>query len=141
LDPDYLNAWVKLQSVDEHIYLLPAERDAIAFNILRLDPMHHRLTPSFELVSDLAALWNQVAALEKKTPLAPDSLYPLAASKVELEKQPAAAADRPEMDVEYQSQMMERDAAITPGKAVSQNGFIQAALSIFGSESTLLGDE
>jgi tetratricopeptide (TPR) repeat protein len=141
LDPDYLNAWVKMQSVDEHVYVSPAERDAVVFNILRLDPMHHRLTPSFEVVSDLAALWNQVAALEKKKPLRPDSLYPLAASEAELERQAASGASRQELYMEYQSQMMERDAAITPGRAVSQNGFIQAALSFFGSRSALFGDE
>jgi len=141
LDPDYLNAWVKMESVGGHLYLPPAERDAIVFNILRLDPMGHRETPSFELVSDLTTLWNQVAELEKKRPVQPDRLYPLAASAVELEKSAVASPTRDE-EFMYNNFASGRDsAAITPGKAISQNGYVQTSLNLLGREAAMLDDE
>ena len=71
-----------------------AERDAVIFNILRLDPCQRRGSVSFDLVSDLAALWRNIAAANSKRPPQPTSLYPLPASKAEIEKQKAQAADQ-----------------------------------------------
>ena len=133
LDPDYLNAWVKMQSIDGHVFIPSSERDEVAFNILRLDPLHHRLTPSFELVSNLPSLWMQVAAAEKMKPGLPDSLYPLAASAAELAKQSALAGSRRDEDEMYMRRQMLENQSLTPARAISQNGFIQASLLLIGN--------
>jgi tetratricopeptide (TPR) repeat protein len=135
LDPDYLNAWQKIESISDHIFQPAAERDTVVFNLLRLDPLREHTSPSFETVSDLAALWRNVAAAGEKIPVKPDSLYPLPASKSEMEKQETQASEQSE---EYQ--MMSRsysqgpDEIMTPGKAIAQNGFVRAAEELLGGQ-------
>ena len=86
LDPDYLNAWVKLQETDEQVLAPAAERDRIAFNILRLDPLRRHAQVSFANVTDLAGLWETAAATAAPpSPLA-TNLMSLPASKLALEK-------------------------------------------------------
>lgn len=140
LDPDYLNAWVKIESVGEHIYLPPAERDAIVFNMLRLDPMHHRQMPSFELVSDLGTLWKQIAKQEKTRPPKPANLYPLTASAAELDKASQPPGGRRYEGFGY-NRFQDTSADITPGQAISQNGFVRAAISLLGNDVNMMGDE
>lgn len=134
LDPDYLNAWAKMESIASHVFLAPGERDSIVFNILRLDPLQHRQQPSFELVSDLPTLWNQIAEIENKRPVPPATLYPLRASAAELEKRNNASGEGIE---EYRHQYYDRSSVevLKPWRAVSQNGFVRAAFSLFANES------
>jgi tetratricopeptide (TPR) repeat protein len=136
LDPDYLNAWVKIESINEHIFQSAAERDAVVFNLLRLDPQGQHASPSFELVSDLAALWNNVAAANAKLPAKPESLYLLSASKAEMEKQEVQTGNQGWRErMEYIRSFQESAQAMTPGKAVAQNGFIQTAQRLLGREA------
>ena len=136
LDSDYLNAWVKIESLNEHVFQSAAERDTVVFNLLRLDPQGQHASPSFELVSDLAALWNNVAAANAKLLAKPESLYLLPASKAEIEKQEAQAGNQGWRErMEYIRSFQESAEAMTPGKAVAQNGFIQTAQRLLSREA------
>jgi len=142
LDPDYLNAWGKIESLSEHVFQSAAERDAVVFNLIRLDPSRQHTGYSFETVSDLAALWQNVAAANAKRPVMPESLYPLSASQAEIEKQERQAGEQG-----WQRRMMperyseESSDSMSPGKAIMQNGFIQAAQRLLGNEVARTMDE
>lgn len=79
LDPDYLNAWVKIQSLGS-----AENRDAAAMALLRLDPTGRKA--SFTQISDVKALWTALLAAERKLPK-PDlgPIFPLPASKVAMQ--------------------------------------------------------
>jgi tetratricopeptide (TPR) repeat protein len=68
LDPDYLNAWAKLQSLSGAIHLPAAEREAAAFAILRLDPVAKRSGPDFTGLADLRRLWGAILDAEASLP-------------------------------------------------------------------------
>ncbi|MFN3649302.1 MAG: tetratricopeptide repeat protein [Armatimonadota bacterium] len=89
-DPDYINAWQHIQSLDSYIYVTPADRNAAALNLLRLDPLRRHVEPDLGTVSDLRALWQAVDAARKELPpTLPETIYPLAASKELIEKREA----------------------------------------------------
>jgi len=135
LDPDYLNAWEKIESISDHVFEPSAERDAVVFNLLRLDPLSHHTAPSFEFVSNLATLWQNMTAASEKRPAKPESLYPLPASKAEIEKREAQAGEQERRrGMEYHSYFQESEDAVSPGKAIAQNGFIQAAWKLLSAE-------
>ena len=142
LDPDYLNAWEKIEGISSHVFQSAPERDAVVFNLLRLDPLGRHTHPSFEVVSDLAALWRNVATAAEKRPVKPESLYPLPASKAQIEKQAAQASEQDrDMEMEYRFRSQELEESITPGKAIGQNGFIRAAQELLGSQAANVMDE
>jgi tetratricopeptide (TPR) repeat protein len=140
LDPDYLNAWVKIEGISSHVFQPAPERDAVVFNLLRLDPLGRHTHPSFENVSDLAALWSNVAIAAGKRPAKPESLYPLPASKAQVEKQAAQASEQ-DRDMEYRFRSQELEENITPGKAIGQNGFVRAAQELLGNQAANTADE
>jgi tetratricopeptide (TPR) repeat protein len=142
LDPDYLNAWVKIEGISSHVFQSAPERDAVVFNLLRLDPLGRHTRPSFENVSDLAALWHNVAIAAGKCPVKPESLYPLPASKAQVEKQAAQASEQDrDMEMEYRFRSQELEERITPGKAIGQNGFVRAAQELLGNQAANIMDE
>ncbi len=142
LDPDYLNAWVKIKGISSHVFQSAPERDAVVFNLLRLDPLGRHTHPSFENVSDLAVLWRNVATATGKCPAKPESLYPLPASKAQVEKQAAQASEQDrDMETEYRFRSHELEESITPGKAIGQNGFVRAAQELLGNQAANLMDE
>ncbi|MEY4917042.1 MAG: hypothetical protein RL616_955 [Verrucomicrobiota bacterium] len=120
LDPDYLNAWVKIQQVSQQILMPPKERDAIAFNILRLDPLQRHAQPDCSRVSDLPGLWNAVAAAVAHQPMVSTNLLALPASKLALEKK---QAEQPENN--FRSSYAERE--FSPAGAVGQNPLVLVA--------------
>jgi len=78
LDPDYLNAWKKLSSLEKTAGITPAQRDEIGLNILRLAPS----TADVDGVGNLGKLWDSLLAVESTRTAPTDGLvYPLAASK------------------------------------------------------------
>ena len=68
LDPDYLNAWDKLQSLAGEISLPAAERETIALAILRLDPAGKHAQPELDGLADLRKLWGTLLAVEAGRP-------------------------------------------------------------------------
>jgi len=132
LDPEYLNAWKKIQSIGEELRLPLADRDAVTFNILRLDPLGHHSSNDFREVSDLRTLWKIVEDSASKRPPKPGSLYPLAASSAVMAK----ATQPSESWVSRSYYDPENAGDLTPAKAVWRNGFLKAAGSLLESSDT-----
>jgi tetratricopeptide (TPR) repeat protein len=128
LDPEYLNAWKKIQSIGLQLRLPVADRDAVTLNILRLDPLGRHSGSEFEDMNDLAALWNSVEKNAAKQPPKPAALYTLAASKAALEK----AAENSGQNRRFHnfSSSDSEDARLTPAVAISTNRFMQAAVNL-----------
>lgn len=125
LDPDYLNAWVKMQEISRQILLSPGERDEIAFNILRLDPLQRHSQPDFAAVNDLPRLWNAVAVTVPLQPAPATNLLALTASKIALEKNPNASNDQ-----SIEVRMMEsdnQDQNLSPAQAIAQTPYVNLA--------------
>lgn len=94
LDPDYVNAWDKLDSLSNDIKMTPQERDEIAFNIMRLDPLQRHGRANTDSVQDLARLWKALKRRIELQPQKPDKLFTLATeTKIEAVENldPAAA--------------------------------------------------
>ena len=86
LDPDYLNAWVKLSNIGERIAISTEDRAAAATALIRLDPLAKRHSFSRKFSGDLRQIH---AALKKAAHLQPKlakDLFALAASKKRLEE-------------------------------------------------------
>ena len=64
-----------------------ADRDAVVFMQLKLDPLSRHGRPQYNSVLDLKTLWTSVAQARKAAPPQPESLYPLAASAARLKEQ------------------------------------------------------
>jgi tetratricopeptide (TPR) repeat protein len=125
LDPDYLNAWVKLQEVSEQILVPTKDRDEIAFNILRLDPLQRHAHVNFETITDLPRLWNAVAIAGRKQPQFSTNLMTLAASKIALKKKENNAQNT--MFMQMETELLNRYGTLSPGQAVAQTRFVQLA--------------
>lgn len=121
LDPDYLNAWVKIQLVSQQILMPPKERDAIAFNILRLDPLQRHAQPDCSRISDLPGLWYAVAAAVAQQPVINTNLLTLPASKLTLEKK---QKDQPDSFNRYSAY---NDRGFSPARAVAETPFVMLA--------------
>jgi tetratricopeptide (TPR) repeat protein len=137
LDPDYLNAWHKISEIGAKAPMAAADRDEVAFNLLRLDPHGHHGGYSFNTVSDLQGLWNRVAQIPG-IDQGSKTLYPLAASKRKLETRKDKPVAEQEISDEFEDISFEfpgNRAGMTPAAAVAQNGFIQAAIQLISSSA------
>lgn len=86
LDPDYLNAWKKLADISRKVHLPAGQRNAIAANLLRLDPSQRHISLNLAGVTDLASIWTTLAKIAKGFPKPPDGLLALPASVATLEE-------------------------------------------------------
>jgi tetratricopeptide (TPR) repeat protein len=126
LDPDYLNAWVKLQEVDDQILAPAKEHDDIAFNLLRLDPRQRHSSARVEQIVDLARLWHMVAQSAAQQPAAVTNLLALPASKLALEKLRADPRhDRWNRGSDVLTEL--EQSRMTPAGMVAQNSFVRLA--------------
>ncbi len=138
LDPDYLNAWARLQELSQHVLMPAADRDQIVLNVLRLDPFGRHAPVSFEHVTDLAGLWNALAAADKRRPREAASLFPLPASKAAMEK---ANSAQQETERGYIQAFNERQNGNTPAQAISQNAFARLAGELIANENGVMSEE
>jgi tetratricopeptide (TPR) repeat protein len=137
LDPDYLNAWVKMQQIAQHVRLSMAQRDELVLNILRLDPISRHSSISVETVSDLRRLWLAVAEGQKLRPVPAKLLYPLTASQVELQRAAKPATDAGEVDADlFTPHQFRSKAGLTPAAVLRQNTFVQTAGRLMTAEFT-----
>lgn len=86
LDPDYLNAWVKLLEIGAHIAIAGEDHAAAVTALIRLDPLGKRRTVVLGSDSDLRQIH---ALLRKSAELKPKpvkQLFPLAASQKRIEE-------------------------------------------------------
>lgn len=133
LDADYLNAWEHLEEVSQEHRLPAVERDAIAFNILRLDPLGRHASASLDSVSDLRKLWAAVEVAAKFQVKPPAALLPLAASREELEKQERAAQNQASQFGQNYTHFIHRGGAVsTPGATLAQHQLIAAISGLMG---------
>lgn len=133
LDPDYLNAWEHLDRVGSEHRLPAAERDAIAFNLMRLDPMSRHTSPSFDRVTDLRGLWNAVAATAKFRVSPPTALLALPASRAEAEKKQAGAANQNAFYGIHREFGSGGSSASTPGEVLAQHNLIEAIANLLNT--------
>jgi len=141
LDPDYFNAWQRIENIRSHVLQSAPERDAVVFNLIRLDLLHRHANPSFETVTDLAALRRNLSIAASKRPPKPERLYPLSASKAEIEKLEAQNTGENLEREMYSESIMRESNETTPNKAIAQNGFVRAALQLLSRLAADTGDE
>jgi hypothetical protein len=122
LDPDYLNAWLKLSELLEHVPATPDQRNEIAFNILRLDPMRRHGGPDYRRVTDLAGLWKAEDEAIQRQPVQQTNLFTLTASKEALGK---VKATNPRENSYFFENAFNR--VPSPGAALAETPFVQFA--------------
>jgi len=128
LDPQYLNAWVKLQETIQHVHQPAAERDRIALAILRLDPLgRHARTQITDLV-DVRALWELAEKAQAIQPKSPEALYALAAATKAMEEK---AKNAPNENYYYHPSF-DRSQMVTPATALQRLAFVQVAMQLMG---------
>lgn len=125
LDPDYLNAWAKAQEVSQQAVIGPKERNRIAFNILRLDPLHRHAHPQFELISDLKGLWFAASTAATHQPPTVSNLYVLQASRDALAKGEKSSSRHREMYFGASDEF--RSEYNNPAHVLAQTPFIRVA--------------
>jgi tetratricopeptide (TPR) repeat protein len=84
MDPGYLDAWGKAFDLAEGLFLPPAERDAMALTMLRLDPLQRHVTVRLEEITHLQALAVVLRANRRFSVPRPAALLPLPASRTAL---------------------------------------------------------
>lgn len=124
LDPDYLSAWKKIVELGEQMSLSAADRDAAALNLLRLDPLRRHSMVSFEEFRDLRELFTRIESIRAKFPPTPETVYPLAASRKQLEQLEAAGRGIP-------SYNLPANRALTPRELADQNRFLSTLSGMF----------
>ncbi len=82
VDPDYLNAYSRLNDLSERIYLPASERDVLMLNLLRLDPMKKHVYFDLSQIKDLKGLWSVLSENQKLYPAIQKSLYPFKTSQI-----------------------------------------------------------
>ena len=130
LDPDYLNAWNHIETVGKEYFLSAADQNAIALNSIRLDPLaRHGGWSGFEKATDLRALWNAIEVSARLQPQLAKALYPLPASKAQLEKQ---ASEDPEKRAMWEEMVEEsvKNRSPAPAQDIMQNEIISRAMEL-----------
>ena len=139
LDPDYLNAWKKIQDLSTHVHLPAKENDRVAFNILRLDPLSRHVQANFEKVTDLAGLWNAVEAGQKQQAASATNLFTLTASKAAVEKKEAEPKPPEQNYQRIFQQQFQNLRRPSPARALAQTPFIRVASEMFAGSGN--GDD
>jgi tetratricopeptide (TPR) repeat protein len=135
LDPDYLNAWVKLQGLSEQVLISPDERQKIALAILRLDPMAKRGSPELGAIPDLAALWNTILAIEQAAPPQETGpILPLPASRQVITQ---AVESRGSDAADFESMLLSRMAdAKSPRQLLVQHPVMEAMSYLIDNQNS-----
>ncbi len=136
LDPDYLNAWVRMSEVGRDQRIAVAERDAITLNILRLDPLGRHTMADLGTLSDFRKLWAAVETSRKYQIPAPTTLLSLTASREALEKQEREAKNKPDAAQELFRRYYNRsETPASPGQALAQHPLITAIAGLMGGST------
>jgi tetratricopeptide (TPR) repeat protein len=140
LDPDYLNAWVKIQDAGQHLRLSPADRDQAAFNVIRLDPLGRHSQVNLARVTDLRGLWNALAEAQARRPQTPTNLYALRASALALKAaEKKNRADQ--LNERYYVRSYNAEGSTTPAEALAQHGFVRVATELIDQSTHGVMDE
>ena len=93
LDPQYLNAWLKLQGLSRSMHLPRDARDRIALQVFRLDPLGRHSSGELDEVRDVAAAWDAAASVQHLRHEPATELLPLPAAANKLAADAAAPTD------------------------------------------------
>ncbi len=129
LDPDYLNAWSHLEDSGRIARMPTVEREAIALNILRLDPLGRHTRANLNDIVNLRVLWVAAETAWKIQPAVPASLLPLPASRRALEVKEREAKVQPRGRFGYREQTSsgsQRGQALKPGDMIIQQELVLA---------------
>ena len=142
LDPDYLNAWKHLAGLSQELHLPAATRDAIALNILRLDPLGRHGAPDVSSVSDLRRLWTALDAAAKSHTKLPATLLPLPASRAEIEKMERDAKNTGNRFEAFQGRFnSQRNDETAAGIIFAQHALLNAIGNLINAGAQLVGEE
>jgi tetratricopeptide (TPR) repeat protein len=136
LDPDYLNAWVKIGKLAGAMRLSAADRDRVVLNVLRLDPLSRHGHANLNMATDLRALWNALEAARKLQPVAPKALLALPASQRALE---AAEQERKKQHRDGYSEMYfgmdfgRSSGALPPAVALAQHELLRVSSDLLSA--------
>ena len=126
LDPEYLNAWKLLGECAEQLHLPAEQRDSIIGNIWRLAPHDRHCRPSVREVADLRSFWPRLVAAVQAAPRPPAQLYPLPASRAELDKPANLAAVARSRFGRYRATSGDQTAPAAPGAFLAEQYVIHA---------------
>ncbi|MEO8204713.1 MAG: tetratricopeptide repeat protein [Chthoniobacterales bacterium] len=127
LDPDYINAWKKIQEMANHIAIPPKDYDESVRNLLRLDPARRHTSVNIDRVSNLAGLWQWLeTASAANIPLENPPYYPLTAA-TEFEKK-AIAANPPQGQGIYHQRIIQLEKISTPQQQILQNSVLRSVI-------------
>jgi tetratricopeptide (TPR) repeat protein len=120
LDPDYLNAWNKLEEVSSHLSFTGAQKSKIGLNQLRLNPAC--ITDS-QLISSINPMeaWNALRENEKKQLERPEEFYPLKASADRLEELKKLGQANPNYDIYFRDRLLVNPAMGVVNQSVTKN--------------------
>ncbi|CAG0979063.1 hypothetical protein BURK2_01737 [Burkholderiales bacterium] len=130
LDPDYLDAWREAYRLRKDILLSDEETNEIAIKMLSLDPMGRHSADTFDDVSDLSTLWSIFERAAARNLPIPDTLYPLNASSLGIERYYAKVGMRFDLLGASRSNLVRSRSAASPGGAIARVGFVREALGI-----------
>lgn len=133
LDPDYINAWRKILSLDGSILLPNAVRNEASLAILRLQP--ESSSGIIQKVTDLKKAWTLIEQFQSEHPQQkPQALLPLDASVQAM----AEKAGQPEQTFFRRFQAMRmRQGLESPGATLAQQELIAALSRILDQVSTI----
>ncbi len=124
LDPQYLNAWSKLSGLSKRMLKPKAERDGIALQIFRLDPLGRHVSSSLDEVRDLSAAWEAVASVQSMRHEKAEELMELEATAQRLAEQPA---DDDRFNHSYRYHRSDDEEIPTPGEMLAHHQITRVA--------------
>lgn len=128
LDPDYINAWIHLGDDADNVHLDAAHRDAIAINLLRLDPSGASASSILSQTSDLGVVYKAGEEALKRAPApeSPSTLYAMPLSQAELDEAEKSPSPYPGINpYAYEYASLGSSGAVTaPGQFVGENSVL-----------------
>ncbi len=124
LDPDYLNAWKKIESLSKRMQMDTVTQDQLILKIYALDPLGKHSSPALHEVRDLKKMWHAVLDNRKRIQVLPKDtqVYPLKASAQQI----AALATNP-----LTTYMSYEDTVEHPAEALIRNRVIEKIQDLF----------
>lgn len=133
IDPDYFNAWARLQEVSEETALPARVRDQIIAQLLRLDPAGRHAQANLGRASDLPALWKAVEGAQRRRRPPAAKVFALPAAQIEKNDR-ARKLSESDPNAAWRAQAW-RDAQrrFSPGRAVLETPFVQLAVLLMNT--------